>query len=51
MKLVFVANVTIIPAVPLGFGNVSMESVKRGWGVEAVPDIVVKAESIKCSFC
>ena len=51
MKLVFVADLAKVPAVMLGFGIVSMESIKCGRWVEAVPDIVIKAELVKGSFC
>ena len=51
VKLVFVEDVTVIPAVSLGFGVVSVESVKLSWGVEAIPHIIIKAETITGLFC
>ena len=32
-NVVFVATLSIIPAIPLGFGIVSVKAVKFGWGV------------------
>ena len=31
--VIFVTTLSVIPAVPLGFGVVSIESVKFGWGI------------------